>query len=154
MYVYTYFKVGAPQCVTHAARTALYSQPSPLRCRLRLRCRCRYAPASRCARCRLRACAQVYYLMTSNKRFEHERANASYGVLAYFLAELLVTAVSHLVSARLLFTTLQNGCFYSCALSCFMKFFEVHVGQLSGRAARHRRQSPGERFAPVHYAVA
>ncbi|KAG5179071.1 P-loop containing nucleoside triphosphate hydrolase protein [Tribonema minus] len=40
---------------------------------------------------------KVYYLMTSNKRFEHERANASYGVAAYFLSELAVTAISHLL---------------------------------------------------------
>ncbi|KAG5179068.1 P-loop containing nucleoside triphosphate hydrolase protein [Tribonema minus] len=39
----------------------------------------------------------VFYLVTSNMRFEHERANASYGVMAYFLSELTVTAASCLL---------------------------------------------------------
>ncbi|CAM9559455.1 unnamed protein product [Discosporangium mesarthrocarpum] len=40
---------------------------------------------------------KVFYLVASNKRFEHERANGSYGVMAYFLSELFVTAMAQLI---------------------------------------------------------
>jgi hypothetical protein len=46
---------------------------------------------------------QVYYLVTSNERYEHERYNGSYTPLAYFFAELSITMVSLLVGTHVSF---------------------------------------------------
>ena len=40
---------------------------------------------------------QVFYLVNSNRRFASERANLSYGVVSFFLAETLVTALAQLL---------------------------------------------------------
>ncbi len=40
---------------------------------------------------------KIFYIVTHNHRFHHERANGSYRVLSYWLAELTVTAVSHVL---------------------------------------------------------
>lgn len=40
---------------------------------------------------------QVFYLVNSNRRFASERANLSYGVVSFFLAEMLVTALAQLL---------------------------------------------------------
>lgn len=40
---------------------------------------------------------QVFYMVNANRRFASERANLSYGVVSYFAAELLVTALAQLL---------------------------------------------------------
>ncbi len=40
---------------------------------------------------------KIFYIVTHNQRFHHERANGSYHVLPYFLAELTVTAIAHVL---------------------------------------------------------
>lgn len=50
------------------------------------------------AACFLYCRLQVYYLIKSNERYAHERANGSYSVAAYYFAELTVTSLALLVS--------------------------------------------------------
>ncbi len=40
---------------------------------------------------------KIFFLVTHNQRFRHERANGSYRVLPHFFAELTVTAISHVL---------------------------------------------------------
>jgi ATP-binding cassette subfamily G (WHITE) protein 2 (SNQ2) len=40
---------------------------------------------------------KIFYMVTANKRYEHERANASYGPVAFWLSELTVTFISQII---------------------------------------------------------
>ncbi len=40
---------------------------------------------------------KIFYIVTHNQRFHHERANGGYRVLPYFLAELTVTVIAHIL---------------------------------------------------------
>ena len=91
----------------------------------------------------LRATSKVFYLVNSNRRFTNERANLSYGVAAFFLAETIVTCLAQLLWVP------------GCSLAFFMVgrwivkelsvFFSL--AKQTG-AAVHKK--PGDRFRGKH----